>query len=114
MKVSIKLSLIALIPALVIAEDILVKTKKPKTESASKLKEQIAGDLEDLLNLSTRSIKHLANLVDDIIVDVKQLAGQESGSLASADKKKLETYRQNISLIKNRLLELEQNCCLRS
>lgn len=103
-----------MVPAMIMVEDILVKSKKPKTESVSKLKEQIANDLEELLKLSTRSIKHLTTLIDDIVVDVKQLAGQESGPLTSADKKKLETFRQNVSLIKETLLDLERECCLKA
>jgi len=100
-------------PLIVTAEDILVKSKKPKTESVSKLKEQVAIDLEELLKLSTTSIKHLTVLIDDIVVDIKQLAGQESGPLGSADKKKLETFRQNVSCIKETLLDLERACCLK-
>lgn len=105
--------LIVLIPSAVDVEDILVKTKKPKTESVSKIKEQIAAELEELLKLSTQSIKDLAQLVDDIVIDVKQIAGQESGPLASADKKCLEKFREKVASIKNALQDLELECCLR-
>lgn len=106
--------LMPLVSMPLVGEDILVKSKKQKTESVSKLKEQIAGELEDLLKLSTRSIKDLTMLIDDIVIDVKQLAGQESGPLACADKKKLESFRQNVSTIKSSLLDLERECCLKN
>lgn len=106
------LLLIACISFYVHSEDILVKNKKQKNESVAKLKEHIGSDLEELLSLSTRSIKHLTELIDDIVIDVKQLAGQESGPLASADKKKLEQFHQNVCLIKQTLQDLELACCL--
>lgn len=105
--------LIVVAHSVVRTEDILAKPKKTKTESVSKLKEQIGNDLEELLRISTRSIKHLANLVDTIATDIKQLAGQEAGFLASADKKTLEQFRQNVCQIKTTLQELEFECCLK-
>jgi len=77
------------------------------------IKEQLVNDLDELLSICTKSIKNLAYLVDDIIIDVKQLAGQKSGDLASADKKSLDVYRQKVKKIKNALQELEFECCLK-
>ena len=96
-----------------LSENILVKSKKVKSESIATIKENLVDDLDELLKICTKSIKHMTNLVDDIIVDVKQLAGQESGILAHADKVSLESYRQKVKKIKNMLQELELECCLK-
>lgn len=96
------------------SEDVLIKGKKAKSESVSKMKEQLAIDLESLLKLATEAMKHVAEFINDIVVDVKQLTGQESGALASADKKTLESYRAYIEQSKASLKNLEKDCCLRA
>lgn len=102
----------SLLGSFIETEDILVRSKKQKSESVSKIKEQIASDLEEILYLSTKTIKQLTAVIDDAIVNVKQLAGQESGTLASADKKRLEQCRHDICRLKKVLHDLDGQCCL--
>lgn len=106
------LLLLVLCVGIINSEDVLVKAKKPKSESVSKLKEQMASDLEEILHLSTHAIKQLTNVIDEAVKQVKQLAGQESGKLVSADKKILEQCQQDICRLKKVLRDLDGQCCL--
>ena len=94
-----------------VAEDITVQ-KKSKKESTHKIKEQLASEFEDLLTLSTHSIKYLTELIDDVVVHVKQLAGQQEGVLVHADKKTLQLYQQKVSHLKKLLQDLDGQCKL--
>ncbi len=103
----------SLLGSFIETEDILVRSpKKQKSESVSKIKEQIASDLGEIVSLSTKTINKLTAVIDDAIVNVKQLAGQESGTLASADKKRLEQCRLDICRLKKVLHDLDGQCCL--
>lgn len=93
------------------AEDITVK-QKPKKESVNKKKEQLASDFEDLITLSTHSIKYLSELIDDTVIHVKQLAGQQDGALANPDKKTVESYHQKVCQLKKMLQDLDGQCNL--
>ena len=93
------------------AEDIIVK-QKPKKESINKMKEQLASDFEDLITLSTHSIKYLSELIDDTVVHVKQLAGQQDGALVNPDKKTVELYHQKVCQLKKMLQDLDGQCSL--
>lgn len=100
-----------LISSVIFAEDITVP-KKVKKESTNKMKEQLVSDFEDLLMLSTHSIKDLSELIDDLVVHVKQLAGQEAGALAHPDKKTLQEYQQKVDHLKKLLQSLDGQCRL--
>lgn len=114
MKKALFIGFLLSINSLIQSEDVLVKGKKAKSESASKIKEQLVIDLGSLLQSATDAIRHIAEFVDDIVVDVKQLTGQESGVLASADKKRLELYRLRIEQSKASLENLKRDCCLKA
>ncbi|MBI2353034.1 hypothetical protein HYV11_02200 [Candidatus Dependentiae bacterium] len=86
-----------------------VVIKKKKTESTVKIKEQIACDLEDILRLSTQAIKKLTNTIDEVVGQVKQLAGQQAGILASADKKQLELFQVEVARLKKTLLDFQSS-----
>ena len=102
----------SLINSIIVAENILVKNKKTKSESISKIKEQTTSDLEELLNLSTHTIKQISELIDNIVIDCKQLNGIESGPLTCCDKKTLQLYNAKIEQAKTALKEID-NCSLK-
>lgn len=91
-------------------ENILAAPKKK--ESVSKMKEQLAQDFEYVMQLSTRSIRDLTGLMDEIVLGVKQLAGQQQGVLASSDKKVLQSYQEKVNELKQVLENLSKNCNL--
>ncbi|MBM18335.1 MAG: hypothetical protein CL947_04690 [Epsilonproteobacteria bacterium] len=114
-KIIVTLSIMLICVQSVQSESII--KQKPKKDgvqkvSSTKLKEQLAAEFEDLLHVSTHSIKHLSELVDDIVVHVKQLAGQQEGILASADKKTLQQYQEKVAQLKGLLQTLDNTCRL--
>lgn len=94
----------------VCAEDIFIKSKKK--ESCAKLKEQLATSFEDLIQLSTTSIRNLSNVIDEIALGVKQLVGQQQGVLSTSDRKVLESYQQRADELKVILEGMIKNCNL--
>ncbi len=92
------------------AEDIFMKPKKK--ESAAKIKEQLVHDFEDLLQLATCSIRELTNLLDEVVVGVKQLAGQQDGVLSTSDKKVLQSHQEKVNDLRELLSGLQKNCTL--
>lgn len=94
----------------VACENILVQPKK--RESVAKLKEQLAQDFEFVIQHSTVSIRQLTGLIDQIVLGVKQLAGQQEGVLATSDKKVLQSYQEKVNELKKMLETIENSCNL--
>jgi len=95
------------------AEEVLiVKPKVVKKESTAKVKEHLMTSLEELLFLATASVKQLTELIEQVVGDVKDLAGQKDGLLSSADKKTLLCYQEKVQEIQKLLQDLHQECCL--
>lgn len=79
------------------SEDIFTSKPKVKKEmSVSKMKEELAHNYEQLLHTTTKSMKHLASMIDDIVIQIKQLAGEEQGLLYSADKQVIKQHQKKI------------------
>lgn len=89
-----------------LGEDIFVKPKKVKTESAAKVKEQLLEKAQELVKLSTKAVRQITHQVDSLADDIKQLVGGQDGKLANADVAALKAYGQKMQTIEQALQQV--------
>ena len=91
----------------------IIKSKSAKKESVQSMKQQLAHGYEDLIHVATSSVKTISTLIDDIVSQIKQLAGDGEGDLLTADKKTLKLYQEKVIVLQEQLEQIVSTCNLK-